>query len=147
MKNLILLLLVALVFTFNSCKKDKDEVVTPKTKTQLLCGKNWKITAATVDPAIDWNGSGAVSANLYNQLQTCEKDGINVYNSNGTYTSDEGASKCDVSDPQTVTGTWVFNTNETIITLITLNETTLVLSYSEVINSVNYTVTATFTKQ
>ena len=137
MKNLILLLLVALVFTFNSCKKDKDEVVTPKTKTQLLCGKNWKITAATVDPAIDWNGSGAVSANLYNQLQTCEKDGINVYNSNGTYTSDEGASKCDVSDPQTVTGTWVFNTNET----------TLVLSYSEVINSVNYTVTATFTKQ
>jgi len=163
MKNSILLTLVLITITasFNSCKKDKEEdvVATPKTKMQLLCGKNWKLTAEICDPAIDWNGSGAVSTNVYNQMQSCETDDITIFNTNGTYTNDEGVSKCNATDPQTITGSWVFNINETIITvtksdattysynIISLNETTFVLSVSEVINSVNYTLTATYTKQ
>jgi len=160
MKNSILLTLVLIAITasFNSCKKDKEEVTTPKTKTQLLCGKNWKLTAEICDPAIDWNGSGAVSTNVYNQMQSCEKDDIVIFNTNGTYTNDEGVSKCNTADPQTVTGSWVFNTNETILSrtrngetisfdINTLNETSLILIYIEVINSINYTLTATYTKQ
>ena len=145
---------------FNGCKKEDKapEVVTPApTKTELLTGKNWRMTALTVNPGIDV--SGTIITDWYSQLQSCEQDDLVKFNTNGSYTDDEGVTKCNSSDPQTSTGTWVFNTNQTIITQdgtdsYTITElTSTTLKMSIVINEdngsgpLNYTYAATFTAQ
>lgn len=113
------------VITFSACKKDPPA---PPTNTELI-SRNWKITAMTGTfpplPAVD----------LYAQLQACEKDNIIKVQSNGTYTLDEGATKCNPTDPQIVeTGNWSFASNETKLTImgetfdiVSLSATTLTL--------------------
>jgi hypothetical protein len=72
---------------------------------------------------------------VYAQLQACEKDNIVKVQSNGTYTIDEGATKCNAADPQIAeTGNWTFSNNETKLTfmgetfdIISLSATTLTL--------------------
>ena len=103
---------------FNGCKKKDDP---EPTKTELLTGKNWKVTALTSDPAVDING--VLVTNVYNQMDQCSKDDLDRFESNGIYKFDEGLTKCNVNDPQTVTGTWSFNSNQTIIT-VTVNGNT-----------------------
>jgi hypothetical protein len=113
---------VALMVT--SCKKDEEATATTPTttpaptKTELLTGKNWKVTAATVDPAIDWNGNGTLVTDVYSQLEPCDQDDLTKFNTNFTVTEDEGAIKCDPAAPQTTNNaTWAWNTNETILTI------------------------------
>ncbi|MBK9799338.1 MAG: hypothetical protein IPP56_06235 [Bacteroidetes bacterium] len=90
-----LLMLSAVSATlFSGCKKDKEEeTVTPTpapapTKTELLTGKNWKVTAINCDPAIDWNGNGVMVTNIYAQLSPCGVDDITVFNTSGSYVLD-----------------------------------------------------------
>ncbi|HRI27878.1 MAG TPA: hypothetical protein PK239_16250 [Chitinophagales bacterium] len=83
-----------------------------KSNTELLTGSNWRIQAWTITPPIlgitDW----------FANLEPCETDNIFTFNTNGTAIIDEGALKCLANDPQTRTGTWSFNTDETTITLV-----------------------------
>ncbi len=162
--------LIALTLTstilLTSCKKEEKEpeptpAPTPapapaQTNTQKITGKAWKTTAATVDPA--YNVGGTMITDWYSQMPACSKDDLMTLNSNGTYTEDEGASKCDPSDPQVTTGTWVWNSNETIITItengasynyeIVQNDgTTLKYKQSEIIGGINYVLTVTCQKQ
>jgi len=133
-----------------SCKKDSSE----PSNTEKICGKNWRIVALTIDPGIII-GSATVT-DLLPQIPSCSKDDFETLNTNGTYTDDEGASKCSPSDPQTTSGTWKFNSNETIITLdntdsynILINDgTTLKYNFSQVdsASGVNYVYAATFNK-
>lgn len=83
----LMLMLASLVF---SCKK-KDPEPTPQ---QKVTG-NWRLTFAriTVD-GVSENG------------QPCELDNTFNFQASGAFTIDEGATKCDPSDPQTSTGTW-----------------------------------------
>jgi hypothetical protein len=136
--------LVASLFT--SCKKDED-------RTALLVGKNWKLSALTVDPAIDF--FGVQISDLYAQFETCDKDDILTFEAGGTLTFDEGASKCDSSEPQTIAGTWAFNTDETILTvdgidwkIKSISGSKLVVSYEEDLlgTGVKNTITGTYTK-
>lgn len=74
-----------------------------------------------------------------------------------TFSYEEGITKCNDNNPQVYsTGTWTFNSDETILiettsgtdtpsksTILTLSETQLVLSYTEEIDGLNYTFTAT----
>jgi hypothetical protein len=154
------LLLSSVLLT--NCKKDeKEPEPTPApvvlTNTQKLTGKNFKMTALTVNPGI--NIGFAVLTDLYAQFEACDKDDLLTFNTNGTYADDEGGSKCDPADPQTTTGTWVWSTNETVltitetgstpssITIVTNDGTTLKGTYSEVIDSITYVFTVTYTKQ
>lgn len=123
-RMLSLALLSLLIFT--GCQKDDPP---PPTKTELI-SRNWKVTAMTaVFPA----PIGTVD--VLGQIDACEKDNIIKIQSAGTYTVDEGATKCDPTDPQIVeTGNWVFANNETKLTIIgetwdivSLSATTLVL--------------------
>ncbi len=164
MKSFLLPLcsLLALSLTFTSCKKDKKEDPAPvaKTKTELITGKNWKVTAATIDPAIDLFGTGTPTTNLYAQLEDCNKDDLIRFDTPNAYKEDEGGTKCDATDPQTITGTWVFSADETKVTTNTasggsttfniteLTETTLKGTVVENFGGpVNYTLTITHTKQ
>jgi hypothetical protein len=150
---------------FTGCKKDKKDpepdptpTPAPPTNTQKLTGHNYKMTALTVNPGIPIGG-GVVVTDLYAQQDACAKDDLTLFNSNGTTAFDEGASKCDPNAPQTTTGTWVWNTDETVLTvtqtgstptslkIITNDGTTLKGTFTEVDGGVTYEYTMTLTKQ
>lgn len=116
------------LFAISSC--DKNEAP-PKSKTVLLTQASWKYKSATI--------SGA-DASSY--IQACQKDNILVFAVAGTGNVNEGASKCNAGDPDTIPFTWVFNSGETILevsaaliaggsnsmTIRSLTETELILS-------------------
>ena len=153
MRKLNLILIVSLFLAAFSCKKDDAP-----TKKDLLCGKNWMLTAETVSPAINFNG--ILITDLYAQLDDCTKDDISKFNTNGTYTFEEGVTKCDVNDPQVWdSGTWVFNSDQTILVLtspsmgtvnaeiIELTSSKIVISQESTIDGIKYTITDTYQKK
>jgi hypothetical protein len=148
MKRLNLIITVTLLATalLDSCSKSSDDS-TPKTKTELLTQASWKFSTATV-------GGFDVSG----QLQTCQKDNLYFFAAAGTGTLDEGSTKCNSSDPQTIPFTWNFETNETILnvstvlisgggnkfTIVSLSETQLVVSQNITILGSSQTAVVTF---
>lgn len=120
------LILFSLLFVAVSCQKESDP---PKTKTELLTTGTWKFSSAT--------SSGVDVSGL---LQSCQKDNTYTFAVGGTGTADEGATKCNGSDPQTSAFTWAWLSNETMlqisatlfsgatgdVTLVSLTETELV---------------------
>ncbi len=117
LKTLVVMLGACAIFA-TSCKDDDD--ATPD-KTKQLTGGNWQLSAMTSDPAIDWFGTPVT--NVYAQLPVCVKDDLTIFKSNGAVNFDEGTSKCEPNDPQTQTGTWAFNTDQTVLTLTRDGET------------------------
>jgi hypothetical protein len=107
-KGLILVLLTTIIF---SCEKEKD-----LTKTEIITQKPWKLTAKTINPAIDYPGIGIIS-DFFALYNDCSKDDIWVFKSTGSYTMEEGATKCNTTDPTVWDmGTWTFNSDETVLT-------------------------------
>ncbi len=133
MKTKILLVLCSFTSMYlTSCKDDTKDNPAPS-KTTLLCASPWKMTAATIDPALDVGGTQITD--FYTQFENCTKDDLTKYESNKTGISDEGPTKCDPSDPQSTPFTWTFDLTETKITedgetydVIQLDETTLKIS-------------------
>lgn len=158
-KFTILVLALAFVAAISSCKKDEDSTpATGKTKTEILTAKAWKETARTISPAISVNGN--MVTDLYALDDECDKDDLYKFKIDKTFTQEEGATKCDPSDPQIyATGTWAFNADETKLILtytglgsstsniIEVTETTAKLSQVETNNGVEYTTTTTYTAQ
>lgn len=98
------------------CQKDDNNNSTGATKTELLTSGNWKITSDYYDPAVDYNGDGQVENEVISFYSACDKDDLLIFKTNGTLTLDEGASKCDPSDPQVIqSSNWKFSSNETVI--------------------------------
>lgn len=112
-KKPLLLVSAFAILAFSACKKDK-------TKTELLTDGSWKMTAASISPAQDFNGDG-VPDDFFQTFPACEKDNVLTFKEGGTWVDDEGATKCDAADPQSTTGTWAFKENESKIELITPN--------------------------
>ena len=132
MKELKSILAISLLaFFLANCSKSSDNPPPPKTKAQLLTQASWKFDNAKV-------GGVDVSA----LLKPCEKDNVIVFVSPSTGTLDEGASKCNSADPQTVPFTWNFANNDQTLhvstvlfaggssdfTIVDLSETQLILS-------------------
>jgi hypothetical protein len=153
MKNfkMILALLAIASVSLSGCKKDDDESNTDK-----LTDKNWKMTALTVDPPL--NVGGTMISNVYPQIPACQQDDLTIFNDNGTVTFDEGATKCNSSDPQSTQGTWTWNTNETILsitdagntesyTVTSLSSDVMVATFTDNSTGIVETYTVTFTKQ
>jgi len=115
--RMLMLSLLTLAFLFSACKKD-DQV---PTKTELLTQGLWKMTAYIVDPEFpifDNEGNMTGTSNdMFATMEDCEKDDTNKFNTDKTLVTEEGATKCDSSDPQKTTITWSFNTDETILIL------------------------------
>ncbi|MFP4471339.1 MAG: lipocalin family protein [Bacteroidales bacterium] len=116
--HLVLMLLVSMaILTATSCKKDDDE----KSKTEMLASGSWKMSAWQIDPPIDFQG--LTYSDLYALLPDCSKDDFTTFNDDGTFVDDEGATKCDAGDPQTVPGTWSLNEDAMVITMTQQGET------------------------
>jgi hypothetical protein len=139
------------LLAFSGCKKDDD-----KSKTELLTSKTWVLKASVISPGIVGPG-GATITDLYAQQEPCDKDDELRFKADKTYTEEEGAQKCNGTDPQVIsTGNWNFNAAETVITqtptggtlseanLIKLDGSTLQISVSQKQGTVTYTVTNTY---
>ncbi len=127
LKGLLTVVSLAL-FTLTSCDKDNDP---PKSKTVLLTQASWKFKSATIDGA---------DASAF--IEACQKDNILVFAAAGTGSVNEGATKCNSGDPDSIPFTWIFNSGETILevsieiiaggsstmTIRSLTETELILS-------------------
>lgn len=86
---------------FQACKKD-DEVLTNH---QLLAGttadgKSWVIASQSL------NGDPVT-------IGSCIADDVTSFYLSLIYIFDEGSQKCSADDPQTITGGWVFEENDT----------------------------------
>lgn len=135
--------LLTVLFFLPACQKD-DNLPVVKTKTQLLTQSTWKFSSAT---------AGGADASGF--LQVCQKDNVYTFVAAGTGTINEGASKCNTSDPQTNPFTWSFTGSETMLNISTIlfsggsNDFTLVsLSEIQLVLSQNYppygTIVVTF---
>lgn len=137
MKKITLMIAALAFLTVSSCKKEDDKDnggnTTPtKTKTELLTAKAWKMTAMTINPGITPIPGGPTITDFFSLLEACEKDDTQKFNTGGTGVIDEGATKCNPSDPQTENFPWAFASNETKIVvdgdsfdLVQLDATTL----------------------
>lgn len=154
MKKLLSMLpVIAALVLMSSCEKKEDSL----SKTDLLCKAPWKITAGTVNPAmpaVDANGNFTTTNDYFSQLEDCDKDDTEKYDKTGKVTYDNGTAICDPEAPQTTTGMWVFNTDETIITessaegtfsykIIELTSDVMKVEMEQVIMGTNYTFTLT----
>jgi len=144
--------------TLSSCETDKDkEDIKPVTKTELLTGKDWMLSALTTSPARTIQGKQVT--NLFPYVDDCTLDDVLRFTKPNVYEFEEGASKCNTTDQQSLTGTWAFRNDESVLAtqfpsykentynLIDLDENTLKLKTNRVISGVTYTETYTYTKQ
>jgi hypothetical protein len=114
----LLIIAFAICLTIESCKKH-DKALNP------IIGK-WTLTAYIHD-GIDVYGTG---------IPACLIDDIFTFTSDLTLIVDEGPTKCSPTDPQTTSGTYSLNSDNTQLTtsiagnsevfnIMTLNSTTL----------------------
>ena len=151
--SLMMLLVMA------SCKKDDPAPV--KTTKDYLTAHNWKMTAQVIDPGVNINGT--IITDIFVFVPDCTKDDLTKFESNGSITDDEGATKCDPTDPQTTTdGKWVLssdkktmtitypNEDPTSIEILTINDTTFKGKFTTVEDFgsglITYVITVTFKK-
>ncbi|WP_460611376.1 hypothetical protein [Hymenobacter terrigena] len=77
------------------------------TRPNKLSTPKWRLTGYLYDEA---GANGAVD--VYAQMAACERDNFYRFNIPNQLIKDEGTTKCAASDPQTVTGTWAFDANQ-----------------------------------
>ncbi|NCA86640.1 MAG: hypothetical protein EOM83_13910 [Clostridia bacterium] len=143
MKNLrfisfaMLLLLMGGMVTISSCNKDDDD---SPSKTKTISGKKFYVKSMNVNPGV--TTPIGIITDLYSFMPDCVKDDFMTFNENGTVVDDEGATKCEPTDPQTESGTWEFMTDETqlrmtyddvaqVFDIEALTDTSLKLSYTD----------------
>ena len=147
-RNLATLLacFTAILFLCPSCDEKDNQDPPPKTKTELITTGTWRFGSAT------WGTTDAGPI-----LPACNKDNTMVFAlSSGTL--DEGPTKCNAGDPQTVPFTWSFQSSETILTisnplftggsnswtLVTLTEAELTVSQPLTFGGTTKTLIVTF---
>jgi hypothetical protein len=110
MKHLLLLPALALACTLTACKKDEEK---PKSKTELLTARNWRITA---DLRTSTSGSQTTTTDAYAAYPPCLKDDYVKYSTNHQVEFNRGALQC-ANEPQSQTSNWEFNADETRLTI------------------------------
>ncbi len=137
-------------------------VIPVKSKTELLTAHSWITIQATADKAVDYDGDGNSSTNVYSQYADCDKDDFISFTNNNNVKSgafSDGANSC-FGDPNTTYPfTWEFNSTESILkitsngqtndaTILELTDTKLKISYeTEDDNGLSYIQTDTYVKK
>ncbi|HEV8285275.1 MAG TPA: DUF5004 domain-containing protein [Chitinophagaceae bacterium] len=138
----ILFMFIICLALLSSCKKDKD-----KEPAKTLVGK-WKQIAGTYSPA--YYGE----TDYFSSYPPCDKDDIIEFKSDNTYELNEGATKCDASDPQIlITGNYSVNTDFTTLNILgqtvnielTTNSLKVTTPFTD--NGVTYTDVSSYRRQ
>lgn len=94
----------------------------------LLTGR-WKLTAKTATYTVQ---GFPLQQNVYGTLGACTQDNLFIYNSDGTYSLDEGATACNYGDPQTQPlGSWVLDEGGTTLTYYNTSGTSSSVTITE----------------
>jgi hypothetical protein len=152
-----LIALGAIAVLFSACKKDDSTSASGGKKGSLTTGK-WRITSST--SVIEYPAPiGTQTVNLFSSIQPCMQDNLYIFNSDGTNTTDEGATKCNTSDAQTKSsGTWQLLNSDTQLKVTegsntvtgdiqTLDNSSLVLKYVTTANGIKSTTTTSYAHQ
>ena len=95
-----------------SCQKSSSGGGTKKTTAELIATSSWKFDHA----GLDLDNNGTIDSPLpAGVLQSCDTDGSITFKADGTGVVDEGPTKCNASNPQTVNFTWSLKNNDSII--------------------------------
>lgn len=115
MKNFSFAVLLTGLLAFVSCqKKQTPDPVPAPTKTDLISASAWTYQ----DGGIDQNRDGTVDAGYSFStvapalVPACRTDNSIAFKKDNTGTVDEGATKCNNTDPQTSNFNWNFADNE-----------------------------------
>ena len=103
-KGLLVFAIAALAFA--GCKKEDDDDSPSKSKKEMLTSGSWITTDVLL------NGTS-----IWSMGDDCSKDDYYTLKTDGTGTLDEGPTKCDAADPQTMAVTWALSSDETKLTL------------------------------
>ena len=117
MKKVILLLIVA-----GSCWQCKSTASDPtpaptQPNSDLLVGKDWKLTRAVIDPAYDYFGQQRLINNIYAGLPICTLDDLYRYEKPNTFTISEGTNACP-GNSLAGSYTWKLSNDETTLTQV-----------------------------
>ena len=126
-KFFVLLMLVGIELVIPSCKKSDPA---PPDPAKILEGNSWRGTALTVTPALYGE------TDLYAFYEPCEKDDFLKFNASNILIHDNGATKCDASDPQTTPGTWSYN-NSSKILHINLSDGNITVDKDYILKEIN----------
>ena len=153
-KHVLILAFIALLF--GSCAK--ETVYVEPEKSIGLVGTKWIITAQTdfIEPL----GQPGHLEDVFASWTPCERDDVQSFAAGGIYLVEEGSSKCDPSNPQTVeTGTWKLSEDKKTLTMteqvsnitisfdvLQLDDKTMKLSFTYTFFNVKTTNTTTFAK-
>ncbi|MDP1728202.1 MAG: hypothetical protein Q8M15_15550 [Bacteroidota bacterium] len=143
--------LFTIIILFSSCKKDETKPVETVSKAPTLTAKDWLLIASKGEAL-------GVTIDLYDKMDACLKDNLTKYNTDKSITAKSGSVKCFPSEPDSyLSGMWTLLENETKLRiidfdtidwkLITLNSTTLKVTYSDNSGSTTQTITNTFSAQ
>ncbi|MCB9046069.1 MAG: lipocalin family protein [Chitinophagales bacterium] len=88
---------------------------------KLLVAGKWQLTASTA--TAQYNGKDT-TADLYADMDDCEKDDFIQFAADGTVTRDENTNKC-TGHPQSATMTWKLMDNDTRIAIYDNNPDTM----------------------
>lgn len=111
-KQLFSLIILATVFmtVLPACSKEDDNPPT-ETKTELLIKSSWKFEKA----------EAGLLGDISSEVDACIQDNLLTFvaasasSTSGTGTLDEGATKCDPSDPQSGNFNWELINNGTVL--------------------------------
>lgn len=145
MKKLFLCLVAPVAL--GACKKDEA----PNVSVDVLTAKPWLVD----NVALSTSGIPIPSGQI---VTACQTDNTYKFNTDNTLLVDEGAAKCNASDPQIAHGTWAFaNSDQTKITIKmpntvfngdfdikSLSPSSMHLNTTQPLNGISLTIDATF---
>lgn len=107
MKKLSLFLLLGIALLSNNCKKSSSG----NSNTTLLTTSAWIYDTG----GIDADNNGTIDSPFpAGFIQACEVDNLISFKSDGSGVIDEGATKCNTTDPQDRSFVWSFKNNNTL---------------------------------
>ncbi|MCO6495135.1 MAG: hypothetical protein J5I91_05580 [Bacteroidetes bacterium] len=136
MKKITLPLILISAFTIStfyltSCKKDKKEeekkeTPKPPTNEELVMANTWKITKFMSQGIDVWNN------NVFPIFESCQKDNTYQFQKDNLLLIDEGETKCDSADAQTMEGAWyMVGKDKMFIDVVFLSDTADIISVSK----------------
>jgi hypothetical protein len=91
---------MAATLLFSCSKKDEDKTTPVTPSTDKLVG-SWKTIADVADRPVHHWSSTEFTTDLWTLEKDCRKDDLLIFKADGTYATDEGATKCNATDEQT----------------------------------------------
>lgn len=136
MKIFFILMTIAFLSMYMSCAKQEEPAPQP-TKTEHITASQWKLE----DVGFDQDKNGTIEISGMAAVSSCQADNTLSFKTNNTGVTDEGGTKCNVSDPQTSNFNWSFadaeaNINVTNSILGQLNGKSKIVN----LNATNFTL-------